>query len=178
MYMQLIYLLVSLATKRLAIIDSVKLFFIGDVNLFCLLIYKTYLGSARLDFPISLSGDDNGNSSTTTNNKTLSQLGQPQEDNNIPIYEPILPDYLQLPDEYKLKDLLFYQAIAIGSSVIMYHIMCGLLQLYFYTWRRDEPEKWKCQPHRFLTRSNELHEMVVGTMSASTTIGKNRNTDM
>ena len=139
--------------------------YIGDVILFCLLIYKTYLGSARLDFPISLSGDDNGNSSTTTNNKTLSRLGQPQEDNNIPIYEPILPDYLQLPDEYKLKDLLFYQAIAIGSSVIMYHIMCGLLQLYFYTWRRDEPEKWKCQPHRFLTRSNELHEMVVGTIN-------------
>ena len=47
----------------------------------------------------------------------------------------------------------------------MYHIMCGLLQLYFYTCRRDEPEKWKCQPHRFLTRSNELHEMVVGTIN-------------
>ena len=144
------------------ICNSLLLFFIGDVILFCLLIYKTYLGNARLDVPTSLSGDDNGNSSITMNNKTLSQLRQPPEDNT---YEPVLPDYLQLPDEYKLKDLLFYQAIAIGSSVIMYHIMCGLLQLYFYTWRRDEPEKWKCQPHRFLTRSNELHEMVVGTIN-------------
>ena len=80
-------------------------------------------------------------------------------------YEPILPDYLQLPEEYNLKDLLLYKAIAIGSSVIMYHILCGLLQLYYYTWQRDTPENWKCQPHRFLTRSNELHEMVVGTIN-------------
>ena len=131
----------------------------GDLIFLSLLVYKTYLGNTMLT---SLS--DNGNLSVTTNNKTLTQLGQPME-NKVPIYEPILPDYLQLPDKYKLKDLLFYEAIAVGSSVIMYHIMCGLLQLYFYTWWRNEPEKWKCQPHRFLTRSNELHEMVVGTIN-------------
>ena len=85
--------------------------------------------------------------------------------NTAAVYEPILPDYLQLPDSYNLKDMLFYQAIAVGSSVIMYHVMCGILQLYFYTWKRNEAEKWKCQPHRFLTRSNEVHEMVVGTIN-------------
>ena len=133
--------------------------FTGDLILLCLLIYKTYLGNV----PTSL-GDD-GNFSITVNNNTLTQ-GQPEsKDTAAAIYEPILPDYLQLPDEYNLKDLLFYEAIAVGSSVIMYHIMCGLLQLYFYTWWRNEPEKWKCQPHRFLTRSNELHEMVVGTIN-------------
>ncbi len=41
--------------------------------------------------------------------------------------------------------------------------VCGFFQIYFYTLKRDSPEEWKCQPHRFLTRSNEIHEMVVGT---------------
>ncbi len=43
--------------------------------------------------------------------------------------------------------------------------VCGFLQLYFYTLKRDNPEEWKCQPHRFLTRSNEMHEIAVGTMN-------------
>ena len=105
--------------------------------------------------------DNNANNCTTIANETITQGP------SINAYEPILPDYLQLPDKYNLKDLLFYQAMAVGSSIVMYHILCGILQLYFYTWQRNDPEKWKCQPHRFLTRSNELHEMVVGTVNMS-----------
>lgn len=41
--------------------------------------------------------------------------------------------------------------------------VCGFLQVYFYTLRRENPEEWKCQPHRFLTSSNEMHEIIVGT---------------
>ena len=62
-----------------------------------------------------------------------------------------------------MDDLLLYIFYAVASSLIMYHLMCGSLQFYYYVRRRDSPEEWKCQPNRFLTRSNELHEVVVGT---------------
>ena len=126
----------------------------GDLIFLSLLTYKTYIGNA----PAHLRNYSN----SADINETITQ-GHLANDSSG--YEPILPDCLQLPDEYNLRDLLFYVAIAVGSSVIMYHIMCGVLQLYFYTWWRNDPEKWKCQPHRFLTRSNELHEMVVGTIN-------------
>ena len=77
----------------------------------------------------------------------------------------IMPDYLQLPDWYNLADLLFYFTVAVVSSELMYHLICGFLQVYYYRMQRDQPEKWKCQPHRFLTRSNETHEFIVGTIN-------------
>lgn len=130
----------------------------GDLLLFTLLTYKTYLGNESPAYERNCSG-------IATIIDTIIKAGQSNETTSSE-YKPILPDYAQLlPDEYNLKDLLLYEAIAVGSSLIMYHIMCGLLQLCYYTWWRDEPEKWKCQPHRFLTRSNELHEMVVGTVN-------------
>ena len=43
--------------------------------------------------------------------------------------------------------------------------ICGFFQHYFYTLKRDKPEEWKCQPHRFLSRANEIHEIVVGTVN-------------
>ena len=122
-----------------------------------MLTYKTYLGNGLPTCERNCSG-------IATINDTIIQGGHSNETISYE-YEPILPNYVQLPDKYNLKDLLLYEAIAVGSSLIMYHIMCGLLQLYYYIWWRDEPEKWKCQPHRFLTRSNELHEMVVGTIN-------------
>ena len=130
----------------------------GDLIFLALLTYKA-LGNMRVTYD----SNDSNFSTAATNNGTITQEQSTEAATSK--YEPILPDYLQLPDEYNLKDLLFYEAIAVGSSVIMYHIMCGVLQIYFYTWWRDDPEKWKCQPHRFLTRSNELHEMVVGTIN-------------
>ena len=75
----------------------------------------------------------------------------------------VLPDYLQLPESYNMPDLLFHVLVATGSSETLYHVVCGFLQLYYYRMRRDRPQEWKCQPHRFLTRSNEIHEVVVGT---------------
>ena len=120
--------------------------------------YKTYLGNGPPACERNCSG-------IATIVDTIIQAGQSNNKTTSSEYEPILPDYVQLPDKYTLKDLLLYEAIAVGSSLIMYHIMCGLLQLYYYTWWRDEAEKWKCQPHCFLTQSNELHEMVVGTIN-------------
>lgn len=135
----------------------------GDLVFLALLTYKTYSSSSGRDLFACVNNDSTSYCTTSSANETIAQ-GQ----TNVVTkghYVPILPEYLQLPEDYNLKDLLFYQLIAVGSSVIMYHFMCGLLQIYFYTWRRNDPEKWKCQPHRFLTRSNEIHEIVVGTIN-------------
>ena len=80
-------------------------------------------------------------------------------------YTPILPRYLQLPDHYCLQDFLLYITLGISSSLLMYHAACGFLQINYYILQRDSPEMWKCQPNRFLTDSNELHEIAVGTMN-------------
>ena len=84
-------------------------------------------------------------------------------------YEAVLPDYLQLHDRYGLKDLLLFVIMAILSSQLVYHGVCGFLQWYYYTLQRDNPHKWKCQPHRFLTRENEIHEILVGTTNMTLT---------
>lgn len=99
---------------------------------------------------------------TTGEERTLPAAGE----------ETILPAYLQLPDSYNLPDLLFYVVVSIATSEVSYHTICGFLQVYFYVLKRAEPEKWKCQPQRFLTRSNEVHEIVVGTTNMFVAGGK------
>lgn len=120
--------------------------------LLTLLSYQTYTGEFK-----SLYRDLEGNKVNSTIAKSTS-LNHTKTGST-----PILPDYLQLPDEYNLKDLLFYIIIAIAISQISFQLVCGFLQVYFYKMQRNNPEKWKCQPHRFLTASNELHEIIIGT---------------
>ena len=85
---------------------------------------------------------------------------------STPAYQPVLPDYLQVfPDLYNMKDYLLYLFIGTASSLVIMHLVAGFLQVYYYTLQRGNPEAWKCQPHRFLTRSNEIHEIVVGTIN-------------
>lgn len=132
--------------------------FAGDLVLFTILTYKTYYqDTAPVDkSALKPSVDLTGQQLNAT---------EPLNGTSSVHSERILPDYLQLPDSYNLPDLLFYMFLAMVSSQVMYHGLCGFLQLYFYTLQRDQPEKWKCQPHRFLTRSNEMHEIIVGTLN-------------
>lgn len=126
----------------------------GDLLLFAILTYKSYQGlwaaDRGTDQPLTSSMYENSGDENVS-----SRLGTRQGQ--------ILPDYLQLPASYNLTDFVFYVFVAVISSELMYHIICGFLQVFYYKMQREEPEKWKCQPHRFLTRSNELHEVVVGT---------------
>ena len=124
---------------------------LGDIVLLAFLTYKTYSGSSLTAY-LKQEG-----------NKTLTSYELPPSNDHDTTYTPVLPDYLQLPDEYNLEDLLFYVAVAVGISQASFQLVCGFLQVYFYKMQRDNPEKWKCQPHRFLTASNELHEIVIGT---------------
>ena len=79
--------------------------------------------------------------------------------------DQLLPEYLQFYKSYGMKDLLVYMAYGAISSFLMYHVVCGYLQWQYYYKQRDQPRKWKCQPERFLTTSNERHEILVGTMN-------------
>ena len=124
--------------------------FVGDVALISLLAYKTYKSNYREQFPPSVFQSNTS-------------------DGRSEAYEATLPDYLQLRDEYGMKDLFLFVVMAVLSSQVMYHVVCGFLQLYYYILQRDNPEKWKCQPHRFLTRENEIHEIVVGTINMTIT---------
>lgn len=130
--------------------------------LFTILTYKAYHGTV-----------DSTTSKNTTNHSVTEQSNAIRNANRysmelnssqtLEMLAPILPQYLQLPASYNLTDLLFYMFVAILTSELMYHVLCGVLQVYYYNMQRDHPEQWKCQPHRFLTPSNELHEVVVGT---------------
>ena len=143
-----------------SIVSSYNVLTLGDVTLFAILMYKSYQGDFDLSkdtgyfltdrlAPTDTNATDVSNASIALESKT----GQ------------ILPDYLQLPASYNLTDLLLHLSLGVVSSELMYHFLCGFLQLYYYEMQRNQPEKWKCQPHRFLTRSNELHEIVVGTIN-------------
>ena len=124
--------------------------------LFTHLTYKTYAASFMTSSPANLTA--NSTSYINKNDTIISEV-------NITKRETILPDSFQLPNRFNLPDLLYHIAIGMLSSQLTYHILCGFLQVYFYVLKRGEPEKWKCQPHRFLTQSNERHEIVVGTVN-------------
>ncbi|XP_001636066.2 delta(7)-sterol 5(6)-desaturase erg32 [Nematostella vectensis] len=62
-----------------------------------------------------------------------------------------------------LKDVHWFILINIASSTVIYFILGGLMQWLYYIRQRAEPEKWKCQPNRFLSREDELHEVILGT---------------
>ena len=121
----------------------------GDAVLIVALLIKAFYGR-------QLALAENANSNIS--NKTGAQTPEEQ-------YVPILPSYLQLNDWYNLKDLLFYMTMGVLSSQLFYHLLCGYLQVYYYVLQRNNPETWKCQSNRFLTPSNEFHEVVVGTIN-------------
>lgn len=124
--------------------------------LFSHLTYKTFAANFN-------TSDDNPNLTNPYSQQHHYDTGYVQ--NSSTRRDTILPDYLQLPASYNLPDLLYDVIVSIVSSEVTYHFICGFLQVYFYVLKRGEPEKWKCQPHRFLTQSNEMHEIVVGSVN-------------
>ncbi|KAK3699604.1 hypothetical protein QZH41_014306 [Actinostola sp. cb2023] len=64
-----------------------------------------------------------------------------------------------------LKDVHWYVMTNIISSTAIYFTLGGFLQWYYYTRQRNKPEKWKCQPKRFLSREDEIHEVTLGAIN-------------
>ncbi|XP_067010446.2 uncharacterized protein [Anabrus simplex] len=64
-----------------------------------------------------------------------------------------------------LKNLGYYWLAASFVSYGMYFAIGGFLHWFWYVRRRDHPEEWKCQPHKFLPPELERHEIMVGSFS-------------
>lgn len=75
--------------------------------------------------------------------------------------------------EDKLKDWFQgrfegYLTILVPSVLVGYVLFFGIggfLHFYYYVGKKDSPQDWKCQPNNWLSRKDELHEMVVGLFS-------------
>jgi len=128
------------------------------VALVSVLIYKSF----NLPWPILIPIKDLLNINITQDKPSVNVSKPIMEINND---GQILPDYLQFCKEYGMKDWLLHLAYGAGSSFLMYHVVCGYLQWQFYYKQYNKPYKWKCQPKRFLTPSNERHEIIVGTLN-------------
>ncbi|KAH3878107.1 uncharacterized protein LOC127873877 [Dreissena polymorpha] len=61
------------------------------------------------------------------------------------------------------KDLPIYVAFAVLTSFCTFWGIGMSFDFYFYKNRKDKPEQWKCQPDRWLTKSNEWHEFLLGS---------------
>ncbi|KAL4229152.1 hypothetical protein ACF0H5_012190 [Mactra antiquata] len=62
-----------------------------------------------------------------------------------------------------LKDLHIYTIFAVLVSFSTFWGIGLSFDKYFYKNRKNQPESWKCQPDRWLTRSNEWHEFILGS---------------
>ncbi|CAH1775221.1 unnamed protein product [Owenia fusiformis] len=59
----------------------------------------------------------------------------------------------------------YYWMISVGISLVSYFTMSGYYQWAYYIRQKDCPEKWKCQPDRWLSAYNEKHAVVMGTIN-------------
>jgi len=59
----------------------------------------------------------------------------------------------------------YYLVPATAVSYVFYFGIGGYLHLKYYVLQRDRPEEWKCQPNNWLSRKDEIHEILVGWFS-------------
>jgi len=81
---------------------------------------------------------------------------------NFPIKERTEPDWLETMG---LKNADWYIITNVFSSALIYFALGGFLQWFFYVRQRSEPKKWKCQPEKFLSPEDEMHEVFLGTVN-------------
>lgn len=65
----------------------------------------------------------------------------------------------------RFNNLHLYLLHSLTVSHGIYFGLCGFLQWYFYIRQKDNPEKWKCQPKKFLTWKDERVEIILGTFN-------------
>jgi len=55
-----------------------------------------------------------------------------------------------------------------GATLVSYLFFFGVggfLHVYYYILQKDNPEDWKCQPNKWLSKKDEIHEILVGLFS-------------
>jgi len=58
-----------------------------------------------------------------------------------------------------------YFVAATTVSYLFFFGIGGFLHFYYYVGQKDNPETWKCQPNKWLSVKDEIHEIAVGTFS-------------
>jgi len=58
-----------------------------------------------------------------------------------------------------------YFLAATSVSYLFFFGIGGYLHLTYYVWKKDSPHDWKCQPNKWLSSKEEIHEMIVGWFS-------------
>jgi len=58
-----------------------------------------------------------------------------------------------------------YVLAATAVSYLFFFGIGGYLHLRYYVLQRDNPHQWKCQPNKWLSSKEELHELIVGWFS-------------
>jgi len=56
----------------------------------------------------------------------------------------------------------------VGATVVSYLFFFGIggfLHVYYYVMQKDNAEDWKCQPNKWLSKKDEIHEIIVGWFS-------------
>ncbi|XP_031574564.1 delta(7)-sterol 5(6)-desaturase erg32-like [Actinia tenebrosa] len=83
----------------------------------------------------------------------------------LPASQSVDDDVPGLMESIGLKDVHWHILTNVLSSTVIYFTLGGFLQWYFYIRQRGRPEDWKCQPKRFLSREEEIHEITLGTIN-------------
>lgn len=50
-------------------------------------------------------------------------------------------------------------------SYVFFFGIGGFLHVYYYVLQKDRPQDWKCQPNKWLSGKDEIHEILVGWFS-------------
>merc|ERR1719187_1943463 len=60
-----------------------------------------------------------------------------------------------------------YFPVAASVSYLFFFGIGGYLHFTYYVGKRDRPEEWKCQPNKWLSSKEEIHEILVGWFSVT-----------
>jgi len=60
-----------------------------------------------------------------------------------------------------------YFPVAASVSYLFFFGIGGYLHFTYYVGKRDSPEEWKCQPNKWLSKKEEIHEILVGWFSVT-----------
>merc|ERR1711970_1147593 len=58
-----------------------------------------------------------------------------------------------------------YVVAATSVSYLFFFGIGGYLHLKYYVQQKDSPHEWKCQPNKWLSKKEEIHEIIVGWFS-------------
>ncbi|XP_013397329.1 lathosterol oxidase-like [Lingula anatina] len=68
-------------------------------------------------------------------------------------------------ERHRLQNVQYFILLSLLISFSVFYSMGGYFQYFYYIKRREQSEEWKCQPNKFLTKENERHEFIAGSVN-------------